>query len=349
LKAGLLGGAAGLMKPNAAFILVFIVVFFVLAFLLAKERLVFSKNFWLGIASGFALFLTWVFSAYAVNFLVGGWVGQEAVKSVAAWLGLMGYIPAWYSPQWFTVEGWNYYLYQLILTLGALPLVFSFVGAFRRFRKLRAADVLLILFVLGFYVMQTLITNKNPRYILPILPILYVYAAFGLKHAATNIAGVHSPKPLRFSKIRKIASSVLVVVVLASSLVGLLSAIEVGYLDFGMGVGTVLPYQESIQILKKDGGNGIVMPDTEDNWFNTPSLTFYLASADPDGRYGCIQPLPNPQDILTYQWAGKKLQYVFVYNLESDISKFISLNQNNFSLLGKAENTDGVIYVYKVT
>src|SRR3972149_3412566 len=83
LMAGVLGGLAGLMKPTGVLVLIFMVAFVVLAFLLARERLVFSKNFWIGLSAGFLVFSLWIFSAILTNFLVGGWVGEEAVKGVA--------------------------------------------------------------------------------------------------------------------------------------------------------------------------------------------------------------------------------------------------------------------------
>lgn len=351
LKAGVLGGLAGLMKPTGILVLVLIVVFLVLAFLFARERFVFSRNIWLGLLVGFSVFSIWVFSAVLASFFVGGWVGEEAIKGVTYWLGFggsfAGYVPPWYSPQWYTVEAWSYYMYELIIMMGALPFVFVFVGVFSRFKKMRVSDVLLVLFILAIYVFQTLASNKNPRYILPVLPLLYVYVGIGLKYAYARIAGSGPWRFFRVKMVRRLAGLALVTVVLIGGFVGLLSAIDHQYTP-GMTVGTVIPYREAVQVLVDDGDGGIVMPDSQDNLFNAPSLTFYLASIDSDGRYGCHPPLSNVEDILSFEWGGQKLRYLLMYNLESDISKFVLSNAENFAFLAKAENDYGSIYIYKV-
>jgi len=351
LIAGVLGGLAGLMKPTGILVLVFIAAFVVLAFLFAKERFVFSRNIWLGLLVGFSVFSIWVFSAVLTSFFVGGWVGEEAIKGVAYWLGFggsfAGYVPPWYSPQWYTVEGWSYYMYELIVMMGALPFVFVFVGVFSRFKKMRVQDVLFVLFILAIYVFHTLASNKNPRYILPVLPLLYVYVGVGLKYAYERIAGSGPWKFFRVKVVRRLAGLALVTLVLIGGFMGLFWAIDQQYTP-GMTVGTVIPYREAVQVIVDDGDEGIVMPDSQDNLFNAPSLTFYLASIDSDGRYGCYPPLLNVEEILSLEWEGQKVRYVLVYNLESDISKFVLSNEEYFAFLGKAENDCGSIYIYKV-
>jgi predicted membrane-bound dolichyl-phosphate-mannose-protein mannosyltransferase len=351
LKAGVIGGLAGLMKPTGVLVLVFMVVFVVLAFLLTRERLVFSKNVWLGLLAGFLVFSVWIFSAVLANFFVGGWVGEEAIKGVAYWFGaagsFSGYVPSWFSPQWYTLEGWKYYIFELIFMMGILPFVLVFVGVFSKLRKMRAAGASLLLFVLLVYVLQTLASNKNPRYVLTFLPFLYVFAAVGLVYACTRIAGAKPWKLFDVNMARRVASAALIVAVLVGSFAGLFSAVENRYIP-GMEFGSTLPYRESVQLVVKDSEGGLVMPDVQTNLFSAPALTFYLASVDSAGRFGCIPPLLNPNEILTYEWAGKAVRYVFVYDLGSNVSEFVSLHAENFALLGEAQNTYGSIYVYKV-
>jgi hypothetical protein len=351
LKAGALGGLAALMRPPAIFVLIFAVIFALSIFVFAKNRLILSKAFWLGIIVGGSIFSVWIVSALLTNLFIGGWFGSDAINGVKFWFGfaesISGYVPSWYSPQWYTLGGWLYYLYELIFMMGFLAFAFSFVGIFSRLKKISLTDSFAVFFVLGLYLLQTIISNKNPRYALPFLPLLYVYAGVGLYYSFSRISGKSPIKPIGVGTLKRGVAMALVVVALVGSLPGLFSAVESRYLP-GMAFGTFLPYQETLHIITNDGTKGLVMPDVEVNSFNTPTLTFYLASIDSGGRFGCIAPLSSPADIFTYELAGKTVRYVLVYDQNSSINKFISLHPDNFSRLGKNEDYNNTIFVYKV-
>ncbi|MGQ9507319.1 MAG: ArnT family glycosyltransferase [Candidatus Bathycorpusculaceae bacterium] len=349
LNAGILGGLAGLMKPTGIFILIFMVAFEFLMFLSSRDRLIFSKSFGKGIFGGFLVFSTWWGSALTLNFVVNGWIGEEAIQGVTYWFDFFGvfgkYVPPWYSPPWYKIEAWAYYPDQLLFTMGLLPFVFVFVGVFARLRKVRLVDVLLILFALGFYTLQTFASNKNPRYILPILPILYVYASVGLSSAFASIIGEKSSSRLEW--IRKIPALLMIVVVLIGGFLPLRSALEVKYTP-GMGYGFNFPIKESLQIVVNDGEAGLIMPDAQDNLFNVPVITFYLASLDKDGQYGCHFELSEPSEILNFTFGGKRVRYLLVRDLNSNIGRYVYAHPEFFTFLGKAENSHGSIHVYKV-
>jgi hypothetical protein len=349
LKAGILGGLAGLMKPTGIFVLIFIVIFEFLVFLFSRDKLVFSKGFWKGILSGGFCFSTRWGSAFTVSFLVNGWIGEEAIKGVMYWFDFLGvfgrYVPPWYSPPWYKIEAWAYYPDQLLFAMGILPFVFVFVGVFARLRNARLADVLLILFALGFYVLQTFASNKNPRYILPILPILYVYASVGLSYASASVTEEKSSS--KFEWIRKASALLMVVMALAGGFLPLRSALEIRYAP-GMGYGFDFPIKESLQVVMNDGEGGLVMVDVQDNLFNAPVITFYLASLDKNGRYGCHFSLSEPSEILNFTFGGKRVRYVLVQDLNSNIGKYVYTHPEFFAFLGKAENSYGSIYIYKV-
>jgi 4-amino-4-deoxy-L-arabinose transferase-like glycosyltransferase len=350
LKAGILGGLAGLMKPTGIFVLIFMVIFEFLVFLFSGDKLVLSRSFWRGILGGFLVFSTWWASAFLVDFLVDGWIGEEAIKGVTYWFDFFGvfgkYVPPWYSPPWYKIEAWAYYPDHLLFAMGILPFVFVFVGAFARLKKVRLVDVLLILFALGFYVLQTFASNKNPRYILPILPILYVYASVGLGSAFSSIS---EEKNLSKSlgHIRKTTALLMIILVLVGGFLPLQSALEVKYTP-GMGYGFEFPIRESLQIVMNDGEGGLIMLDTQDNLFNLPVVTFYLASVDENGLYGCHYGLSVPSEILNFTFGGKRVKYVLVMDVGSNIGRYVCANPEFFELLGKAENNYGNIYVYKV-
>ena len=351
LKAGALGGIAGLMKPTGIFVLLFMIAFEILRFLISRNTAVFSKGFWKGIGCGFLIFTTWWGSAVIVNFTVNGWVGNEALKGITYWFDFTGifekYIPPWYSPPWYKIEAWSFYPNQLISMMGILPFIFAFVGVGARLKKLKMVDLSLILFAIGVYVLQTFASNKNPRYIIPCLPILYAYSSVGVNSAYADIMGNDLLKATRIGTIKKCTAFALVMLVLAGGFIPMLSAVQANYIQ-GMLFGDTIPIRESLQIVGNDGNAGIIMPDSEENSFNVQTLTFYIASIDHDRKYGCCSPPSDPQQILSLQIGEKEAKYVLVYNSNSSISKFVQSTPEHFAFLGQVQNVYGTILVYRV-
>jgi hypothetical protein len=97
-----------------------------------------------------------------------------------------------------------------------------------------------------------------------------------------------------------------------------------------------------------DGEGGLVILDSKENLFNVPSITFYLASADTDSKYGCYEPLSSLDEILNFKVDGKSVKYVLVHDLNSTVNTLVHSRPDYFELIGKAENVYGVIFVYKV-
>jgi len=348
LKAGLLGGLAGLMKPIGISILLFMIAFHVLMFLTSKDKPIFSKGFGKGIICGFLTFSPWWVSAIVVKIAVGGWIGETAIGGVAYWFDIFGvfgrYMPPWgYSPQWYTYEGWTYYANHLSFMMGVLPFVFSFIGIIYRIKKMKRTDFLLILFVFSNYVLQTFASNKNPRYIISCLPILYIYSSIGLTDTYMNIKKHVSPHV----RVKNLMAVSLIIIFALEGLMPLISAIKINYTP-GMGFGTLVPIKESLQIIKDDGDGGIIMPDSEDNHFNVPTLTFYIASIDNNRKYGCRSPPPNVDDILSIKIEDKSVKYVLVHDSTSNVNRFIQSNPKCFVLIDKTENAYGSIFIYKV-
>ena len=351
LKAGILGGLAGLIKPTGILILLFIFIFGILLFLFSKDRLIFSRGFWKGILGGVSIFSTWWISAVLVNFLFDGWIGEEAIRGVKYWFDFSGvfgkYVPPWYSPPWYKIEAWYYYPMHLLFAMGLLPFVFVFVGVFARFRKAHLADLLLILFALGFYVLQTFASNKNPRYILPILPILYVYASVGLNFVLSSIRESNLPPPRKLGCAKRTIALLIVILVLAEAFLPLQHALEIGYIP-GMRYGFDFDTRKVLEIVMNDKEGGLIILDTQDNLFNVYVITFHLASMDKNGKYGCYFGILEPNEIFNFTFCGKKVRYILVQDLNSNIGKYINANPEFFTLLGEVENTDRSIYIYKV-
>jgi 4-amino-4-deoxy-L-arabinose transferase-like glycosyltransferase len=352
--AGILAGLAALMRPPALFELAFIAIFALAVIIVTRKRLLFSKTLLLGIIIGVLVFSIYVFSAFLARSMDSGFVGGDAMKGLSYWFGgggtLTGFTPPWYSPQWFTVEGWQYYLFELIFMMGALALLFSLIGILSRLKNKGHShfqDVFLLLFVAGLYILETITSTKNPRYVLPLLPILFVYAGAGLSYAYTKIAGNRGSNVFGKVTIRKTLGILTVVVVLLAGVPLLLSTLEKNYIP-GMEFGATIPYHEAVQIITRDGETGLVMPDTQNNLFNAPALTFYLSSIDTNGKYGCVPPVSNAAEIQNYQWAGKNLRYVLAYNSSSEISNYIKAHQDQFSLIGQAKKNNATILVYKL-
>jgi 4-amino-4-deoxy-L-arabinose transferase-like glycosyltransferase len=354
LFAGTLAGLAALMRPPALFELIFVLIFALASFLVARKRPLLTRKLLLGVMIGALVFSIYVLSAFMARFMDAGFVGGDAMKGLSYWFGgggtLTGFIPPWYSPQWFTIGGWQYYFFELIFMMGALALLFSFVGMFARLRNRESArflDVFLLLFVAGLYVLETVTSTKNPRYALPLMPILFVYAGAGLSYLYVKIAGKQSQNAPRKIIIKKTIGVILVLAVLIAGIPALFSAVQSKYIP-GMEFGATIPYREAVQIIVKDGGTGLVMPDVQNNRFSAPALTFYVASVDNSGKYGCVPPVSSAAEIENYQWAGKTLRYILAYNPDSEISNYTKTHQNQFSLLGEAKENNETIIVYKL-
>lgn len=352
LKAGILGGLAGLMKPIGIFVLIFMFVFAILLFTFLKDRLFFSKGFWKGILSGLGCFSTWWGSAFTVNYLVNGWIGEAAIKGVMYWFDFRGvfggYIPPWYSPPWYKIEAWGYYPNEILFTMGLLPFILVFTGVFSRLKKIKLVDALLILFALSFYALQTFVSNKNPRYIMPILPILYAYTGVGLNFVFMNLAEEQKPLNLVGLKwLKKIVALAIVIITMINGFLPLQQALVVKYTP-GMPYGLNFPVKESLQIIINDGEGGLLLIDNQDNLFNLPVITFYLASLDENGLYGCHLAPSDPREILNLTIGGKRVRYILIRDLNSSIGKYIHDHPEIFTFLGKVESSNEDVYIYKV-
>jgi hypothetical protein len=354
LAGGLLAGLAALMRPPALFELAFIMAFVIATFLITRKRLMLSRSLLMGILVGVLIFSIYVFSAFFARIGDKGFVGEDAMKGLGYWFGfggsLTGFTPPWYSPQWFTSGGWIYYFFELVFMMGALALLFSFVGIVSRLKNKgspRSLDVFLLLFVAGLYILETLTSTKNPRYALPLMPILFVYTGIGLSYAYTKIASNQRKTFLRKTNVKKTLGVFIIIAILLAGVPALFSTVQNNYIP-GMEFGATIPYREAVQIIVEDGGSGLVMLDNQNNLFSAPALTFYLASIDANGKYGCVPPVSNATEIQNYQWAGKNLRYILSYNETSEISNYIKSNPNQFSLLGRAQRRNETILVYKL-
>jgi len=349
LKAGLLGGLAGLMKPSGVLILPLMVVFQTFMFVKLKDKLIFSKEFWKGIVSGSLLFSTWWVSALLLN-AAGGPIGEAASECLRSWFYFFeGHVPPWYSPQWYMYEGWTYYASFSITLMGLLPFTFLFVGIGYKLKGLNRKDFLLIFFSLAIYVILSFGSNKNPRYIIPLFPIFFIYSSVGLNSAFLTF--MERLFPMTKSALKRVAqilvATSLILIVLLGCLMPTLIAIRTRYIP-GMGYGPSLPIQEALTIVVNDKDEGIIIPDSEDNYFNINTLTFYVTSIDYDRKYACHCSPSNPQDILSFRIGEKRIKYVLVHDSNSVVGEFVQVNQEYFFLLGVVENAYGIISVYKV-
>lgn len=354
LRAGLLGGFAGLIKPTGVIILPFMVTFQSLMFLILRDRLITSKKFWMGLSCGFLLFSTWWMSALLLKVAEGGWLGEEAFRKVLEWVYVStGCIPAWYSPPWYKYQGWTYYTEALTYLMGLLPLIFSFIGIGCKLRKMKRSDVLLISYSASMYVLLSFLTTKNIRYVVVCLPTLYIYASLGLitTYEKINERAFQRPSVSSGRKImRGLISAALIVIFVLVCLTHTFIAMR----DPQEGMGTsaynpFLPMQEVMQIISNDKDEGVIIYDSEDNYFNIQTISFYVASVDYERKYACHWGLlSDPKEIFSVRIGEKEAKYVLVHDPKSALGEYIGSNPDYFILLGSTGDNYGTISVYKI-
>ncbi len=134
---------------------------------------------WLGlIQSGLVLIITWL--------IFGGWFRQNWLTIITSAIAANGMGKGEGDPAGTTLAGWLYYI-KLLPELISLPILITAIGLaigwlFKRPKyngNIQSQQVLWLLsYFIGIYIFCSLATNKDGRFISPILPILSIFIAY---------------------------------------------------------------------------------------------------------------------------------------------------------------------------
>jgi 4-amino-4-deoxy-L-arabinose transferase-like glycosyltransferase len=179
---GISFGCLMLSKPTG-----FLFLTFPSIFLLA--RFIKHRNWWGILQFAIAIVISW--SIY------GGWFGQNWLTIITSAVAANGMGKMEGDPGANTWEGWVYYI-RMLPEFVSLPILVTFLGLLVLgiwkknqdfYVQIKTMPSLwLILYFLGGYFFCSLATNKDSRFILPILPVLSIFIAYGINLFQTTWA-----------------------------------------------------------------------------------------------------------------------------------------------------------------
>jgi 4-amino-4-deoxy-L-arabinose transferase-like glycosyltransferase len=168
---GILFGCLMLTKPTGFLFLLVPGVFLLGSFIRSRN--------WLGLLqSGLVLIVTWL--------IFGGWFGQNWLTIITSAIAANEMGAGEGDPPGNTLAGWLYYV-QLLPELISLPILITAIGCtviwlFKRSKypgSIQSQQVIwLLLYFVGAYVFCSLATNKDGRFISPILPVASIFIAY---------------------------------------------------------------------------------------------------------------------------------------------------------------------------
>lgn len=285
-----------------------------------------------------------IFVALFVCLMTIGWWYIPNLKMVAFRLIYFANIGSREGdPNFLTLEGWLYYL-NAILEYLQIPFFLIFIVSVIWFFKnrLSLSWIFSILFV---YIILTLISNKDHRYILPLLPIFSIQMAvfFG---------------DLYEKRLGKLLFSVFIIIGLVN-----ISALTFGFPSINNKLFPNPEYPkkedwkitEVLEIIKNSGGEGkivVVLPDHV--YLNGQSLEFYRLSKGYkfsiyNGVYIGYDTFKNNFDKIDYIILIEPRDHVGVYgDVEEKLYKYFYSKKENFKNLANFELPDRTnLYIYK--
>ncbi len=169
---GLSFGCLMLSKPTGFLFLLFPSIFLFASFIKHKK--------WIGILQiGVALVISW--------WIFGGWFGQNWVTVITSAIGANGMGVKEGDPGGGTLAGWLYYPQRLpelvTIPLLIIPIGLGILWVFKNqiSNQIKNPNLLwLLVYCFGGYLLCSLATNKDSRFILPIFPVISIFIAYGL-------------------------------------------------------------------------------------------------------------------------------------------------------------------------
>jgi 4-amino-4-deoxy-L-arabinose transferase-like glycosyltransferase len=238
---GVIFGCLMLSKPTG-----FLFLFFPCLFLLGS--FIKYRNWWGILQFGAALTIAWT--------IFGGWFSQNWLTVITSAIGANGMGKIEGDPSGDTLAGWFYYI-KMLPELISLPILVATIGLMTIWVfKNQSSNILirnrhsfwLILYCLGGYFFCSLATNKDSRFILPILPVLSIFVADGL-----NLLQATWSRRLKWVTIM-ITGLILLINLFA--IPGIDSLSKVPYIHYGLihkaDVASKFPHQEIISEITHD-------------------------------------------------------------------------------------------------
>ncbi|WP_310429155.1 glycosyltransferase family 39 protein [Chamaesiphon sp. VAR_48_metabat_135_sub] len=268
---GVTFGCLMLSKPTGFLFMLFPIIFLIGSFI--KHR-----NWWGIFQFGVALIIAWT--------IFGGWFSQNWLTVITSAIGANGMGKIEGDPGGDTLAGWFYYL-KMLPELISLPILVVTIGLMILWVfKNQSSNILvrnrhsfwLILYCLGGYFFCSLAINKDSRFILPILPVLSIFFAYGLNLFQTTWA--------RRLKWGAIGVTGLILLINLFAIPGINSLSKVPYIHYGLihraDIGSKFPHQEIISEITHDrpylkSTIGVLSASPE---FNAENLDSYGHLAD---------------------------------------------------------------------
>lgn len=249
------------------------------------------------------------------------------------------------DPTFLTLQGWKYYANALIDHIGLFFALFFLISLFYFYRRDRLMGVIILISVAIPYVTLTLLSNKDPRYIMPILPFLAV--SIGI--FVGDLIGSRSGKFL-------------------TSLILFLGILNISAITFGQPAlnNKIFPdpgsprkedwkINELLKAIENSGGEGkivVVLPDHQ--YLNGQSLEFYRLKnsyrfAVYNGVYIGYTTFVRNFDKISYIVIIEPREHKGVYGeLEKSLYEFFYEHKSEFKNLATFKLPDGTdLLLYK--
>ncbi len=286
--------------------------------------------------------------ALLLAFFVAAWWYIPNLKTVLLRLSYFANIGGKEGdPSFLTPEGWIYYLRALDVSMGLFFAVLSAIGVAYLLKVERDKHSLsLTIAIFAGYVVLTILSNKNIRYVLPLIPLVSIVAARFLSITASKLD-------------RRIVLAALLVIGLLN-----LSSTTLGYPDFGepyvfghpeRPVSEDWKIEEVLDtIASHSRGGEVVLALADHPYYNGQSLEYYRITGGYrftiyNGVYLPYRLVVQNFDKISFVIVIEPREHGGVYGeIEKKLYDLFYSKKGEFKLIGSFELPDNSsVFVYK--
>jgi hypothetical protein len=228
------------------------------------------------------------------------------------------------SPQFYSIEGWLFYLQQLGNTFLSYPLLAACLVALAYYsiKKEKYWKLLLLWFIVP-YLIFTIIPNKQGRYLLPVIPALLFPLSFYIS---------------RFPK-----AFALVALVISGALL-----LYISYLTLPPGFYYMTNYSSIASETLNKSGN-VLLLDEQNQWFYSSAFTFEMLRQDTSHTHlvirPCILTTLNTGDFLGFI-KNNGVRYIITTNSSYLPDKSMGTSKS-LELVKSFVNKNATVYLYE--